>query len=149
MSIYYLIENARQSDLDTALAKISKLKYYDNEEVNLSFYSTPLSDIVPGPLLANEIGMFLPKPFIIFFAGLAIVIMFSAAFNYTSLSIARSLTRAKEYGIRKSFGASSGQLIFQIVTEAVVLSSDLTLLCRSDPSVASSCFFRYEIYDSA
>jgi len=98
------------------------LKYYENEEVNLSFYSTPLSSIVPGPLLANELGMFLPKPFVIFFAGLAIVIMLSAAFNYTSLSIARSLTRAKEYGIRKSFGASKGQLIFQIVTEAVVLS---------------------------
>ncbi|HUX94930.1 MAG TPA: FtsX-like permease family protein [Bacteroidales bacterium] len=98
------------------------MKYYENEEVNLSFYSTPLSSIVPGPLLANELGMFLPKPFVIFFAGLAIVIMLSAAFNYTSLSIARSLTRAKEYGIRKSFGASKGQLIFQIVTEAVVLS---------------------------
>jgi putative ABC transport system permease protein len=121
--IYLLLnKNSRQSDLDTALAKISKLKYYDNEEVNLSFYSTPLSSIVPGPLLANEIGMFLPKPFVIFFAGLAIIIMFSAAFNYTSLSIARSLTRAKEYGIRKSFGASSSQLISQIVTEAVILS---------------------------
>jgi putative ABC transport system permease protein len=120
---YVLLDkNARQSDLDTALAKISKLKYKDNEKVNLSFYSTPLSSIVPGPLLANEIGMFLPKPFIIFFAGLAIVIMFSAAFNYTSLSIARSLTRAKEYGIRKSFGASSGQLVLQIVIEAVILS---------------------------
>ena len=121
--VYILLdENARQSDLDTALAKIGRLKYFANEEVNLSFYSTPLSDLVPGPLLANEIGMFLPRPFIIFFAGLAIVIMFSAAFNYTSLSIARSLTRAKEYGIRKSFGASSGQLISQIVTEAVILS---------------------------
>lgn len=121
--VYILLkENAKQSDLDSALAKISKLKYYENEKVNLSFYSAPLSGLVPGPLLANEIGMFLPKPFIIFFAGLAIVIMLSAAFNYTSLSIARSLTRAKEYGIRKSFGASSVQLIFQIVTEAVVLS---------------------------
>lgn len=106
--IYILLkENAGQSDLDTALAKISKLKYYKNEDVNLSFYSAPLNGLVPGPLLANEIGMFLPKPFIIFFAGLALVIMLSAAFNYTSLSIARSLTRAKEYGIRKSFGASS------------------------------------------
>ncbi|MEI6048805.1 MAG: ABC transporter permease [Bacteroidota bacterium] len=121
--IYLLLnKNARQSDLDTALAKISKLKYYGNEKANLSFYSTPLSSIVPGPLLANEIGMFLSKPFVIFFAGLAIIIMFSAAFNYTSLSIARSLTRVKEYAVRKSFGASSGQLIFQIVTEAVVLS---------------------------
>ena len=66
--------------------------------------------------------MFLPKPFVIFFAGLAIIIMLSAAFNYTSLSVARSLTRAKEYGIRKSFGASRGQLVSQILTEAVILS---------------------------
>lgn len=121
--VYILLnKNARQSDLDTALVKIGKLKYPENGKVNISFYSTPLSRIVPGPLLANEVGMFLPKPFVIFFAGLAIVIMLSAAFNYTSLSIARSLTRAKEYGIRKSFGASRGQLISQILTEAVILA---------------------------
>jgi putative ABC transport system permease protein len=59
---------------------------------------------------------------VIFFAGLAIVIMLSAAFNYTSLSIARSLMRAKEYGIRKSFGASRGQLFSQILTEAVIIA---------------------------
>jgi len=121
--VYILLnENARQSDLDTALVKIGKSKYPENGKVNISFYSTPLSRIVPGPLLANEIGMFMPKPFVIFFAGLAIIIMFSAAFNYTSLSIARSLMRAKEYGVRKSFGASRGQLVFQILTEAVILS---------------------------
>jgi putative ABC transport system permease protein len=121
--VYILLKDkARQSDLDTALVKISKLKYHENGKVNISFYSTPISKIVPGPLLANEIGMFLPKAFVIFFAGLAIVIMLSAAFNYTSLSIARSLMRAKEYGIRKSFGASRGQLVSQILTEAVVLA---------------------------
>ena len=101
-------ENARQSDLDSALVKIGKLKYPENGRVKFSFYSTPVSKIVPGPMLANENGMFLPKPFVIFFAGLAIIIMLSAAFNYTSLSLARSLMRAKEYGIRKSFGASRG-----------------------------------------
>jgi putative ABC transport system permease protein len=121
--VYILLnENARQSDLDTALVKIAKLKYPENGKTNLSFYSTPISSIVPGPLLANEIGLFLPKPFIIFFAGLAIVIMLSAAFNYTSLSIARSLMRAKEYGIRKSFGASRGQLVSQILVEAVFIA---------------------------
>ena len=121
--VYILLnDNARQSDLDTALVKIGKLKYHENGKVNISLYSTPLSKIVPGPLLANEIGMFLPKAFLIFFAGLAIVIMLSAAFNYTSLSIALSLTRAKEYGIRKSFGASRGQLVSQILTEAVILA---------------------------
>src|SRR4030042_3714581 len=105
--VYVLLnENARQSDLDTALVKTGKLKYPENGKVNVSFYSTPISRVVPGPLLANEIGMFLPNAFVIFFAGLAIVIMLSAAFNYTSLSIARSLMRAQDYGIRKSFGAS-------------------------------------------
>jgi putative ABC transport system permease protein len=121
--VYILLnKNASQSDLINALEKISKQKYPENGKVNISFYITPLSRIVPGPLLANEIGMFLPKPFVIFFAGLAIVIMLSAAFNYTSLSIARSLMRAKEYGIRKSFGASRSQLVSQILTEAVMLS---------------------------
>src|SRR4030043_275600 len=121
--VYILLkENARQSDLDTALVKTGKLKYPENGKVNISFYSTPISRIVPGPLLANEIGMFLPNAFVIFFAGLAIVIMLSAAFNYTSLSIARSLMRAKEYGIRKSFGASRGQLVSQILTETVILA---------------------------
>ncbi|MCX6254632.1 MAG: ABC transporter permease [Bacteroidia bacterium] len=121
--IYILLNrNASQSDLIAALEKISKQKYPENEKVNISFYITPLSKIVPGPLLANEIGVFLPGAFVIFFAGLALVIMLSAAFNYTSLSIARSLMRAKEYGIRKSFGASRGQLISQILTEAVILA---------------------------
>ena len=122
--VYVLVNNkARQSDLDTALVKIGKLKYPENGKVIISPYSTPISNIVPGPLLANEIGVFLPKAFVIFFAGLAIVIMLSAAFNYTSLSIARSLMRAKEYGIRKSFGASKGQLVSQILIEAVIISS--------------------------
>lgn len=121
--VYVMLKkNAKQSDLDSALKKISKQKYHENGKVNISFYSTPLSKIVPGPILANEIGVFLPKAFVIFFAGLAIVIMLSAAFNYTSLSIAQSLMRAKEYGIRKSFGASRGQLVFQILTEAVILA---------------------------
>jgi len=121
--VYVLLnDKARQSDLDTALVKIGKLKYPENGKVNILPYSAPISKIVPGPLLANEIGMFLPKAFVIFFAGLAIIIMLSAAFNYTSLSIARSLLRAKEYGIRKSFGASRSQLISQILTEAVPLA---------------------------
>jgi putative ABC transport system permease protein len=56
------------------------------------------------------------------FDGLAIGIMLSAAFNYTNLSIARSLLIANEYGIRKLYGASGGQLVSQILTESVLFS---------------------------
>jgi putative ABC transport system permease protein len=66
--------------------------------------------------------MFLPKVFIIFMGGLALVIIVSAAFNYTSLSIARSLMRAREVGVRKTVGATRNQIILQFLFEAIVIA---------------------------
>ncbi|KKL84229.1 hypothetical protein LCGC14_1966830, partial [marine sediment metagenome] len=85
-------------------------------------YLQPLDKIVPGPLLGNEIGVFLPKVFILFLGGLALVIIVSAAFNYTSLSVARSMLRAREVGVRKTFGATRSQIITQFLLEAVVIA---------------------------
>ena len=64
----------------------------------------------------------MPRIYLIFFGGLALVVIISAAFNYTSLSIARSLTRAREFGVRKGMGASRKQLIFQIFMESILIS---------------------------
>ncbi len=57
-----------------------------------------------------------------FLGGLALVIIISAAFNYTSLSVARSMLRAKEVGVRKTFGANRSQVIIQFLPEAVVIA---------------------------
>src|SRR5690606_37755657 len=54
--------------------------------------------------------------------GIAFIILLSACFNYTNLSIARSLSRAKEVGIRKTAGAMRYQVFLQYVTEAVIVS---------------------------
>lgn len=121
--VYLLLnEKADLGSIQQVLDKISIEKYKDNEDNNYSFYLQPLEKIVPGPLLGNEIGMFLPKVFIIFLGGLALVIIISAAFNYTSLSMARSMLRAREVGVRKTFGASRRQVIIQFLLEAVVIS---------------------------
>jgi ABC-type antimicrobial peptide transport system permease subunit len=52
-----------------------------------------------------------------------IVILISlASFNYTNLSIARSLQRSKEIGIRKIAGSSKRQVVFQFLIETVIFS---------------------------
>ncbi|MDW3193828.1 MAG: ABC transporter permease [Cytophagales bacterium] len=54
--------------------------------------------------------------------GLALIIVLSACFNYTNLSLARAIRRTKEIGIRKVNGASSPQVFTMFMTEAVILS---------------------------
>ena len=121
--IYLLLDkDADLVSIQQILDRISIEKYSGNKETNYSFYLQPFTKIVPGPLLGNELGVFLPKVIILFLGGLALVIIISAAFNYTSLSIARSMLRSKEVGVRKSFGAFRYQLIIQFLVEAVVLA---------------------------
>lgn len=121
--IYLLLDpQADLTQIQEILDQISLEHYRGNKECNYSFYLQPMDKVVPGPLLGNEIGMFLPRVFVIFLAGLALVIIVSAAFNYTSLSVARSMLRAKEVGVRKTFGAFRSQVIMQFLTEAVVIA---------------------------
>jgi putative ABC transport system permease protein len=123
-SYIYILVNPN-SDLDaiqSALDKISIKNYAELEDVNVTFYLKPFNKIVPGAFIGNEIGNFMPKIFIIFFAGLALVVMISAAFNYTSLSMARSLLRAKEVGVRKTLGAKRRQIIYQFLAEAILIA---------------------------
>jgi ABC-type antimicrobial peptide transport system permease subunit len=54
--------------------------------------------------------------------GLAFIVILSACFNYTNLSIARSLQRSREVGIRKVIGATAGQVRGQFITESVVIA---------------------------
>ena len=52
----------------------------------------------------------------------AIFILLIAIFNFMNLSTAKSMERASEVGIRKTFGAERGQLYFQFLAESVILS---------------------------
>ncbi|MCI0750624.1 MAG: ABC transporter permease [Flammeovirgaceae bacterium] len=55
-------------------------------------------------------------------AAIALLILFVACINFVTLSIGRSLKRAKEVGIRKVVGAVRRQLIFQFVGEAMIIT---------------------------
>lgn len=55
------------------------------------------------------------------FLGIALFILFMAAVNFVNISIAGSLKRAKEVGIRKITGGSKQQIIIQFLLESSIV----------------------------
>lgn len=55
-------------------------------------------------------------------AAIALLILFVACINFVTLSVGRSIRRAKEVGIRKVVGAHRRQLITQFIGEAVIVT---------------------------
>lgn len=55
-------------------------------------------------------------------AAIAILILFVACINFVTLSIGKSLKRAKEVGVRKVAGAARQQLIMQFIGEAILIT---------------------------
>jgi putative ABC transport system permease protein len=119
------------------------------------FRVQPLLDITPGEMMGNPIGPSLPWEFIYFLGGLSLVILLTSCFNFTNLSIARSLTRAREIGVRKVSGAARWQIFTQFISESVVVSLAslflaIILLVALKPMILQLNFaqlFRWDLYN--
>jgi putative ABC transport system permease protein len=127
-----LKENISSRQLDKAVAyETGKLRQLSqsrlNGKENFAFEVQPFNKIILGEELQRNLGNTgsRQKIWAEILAGL--VILISACFNYTNLSIARSLSRGKEIGIRKVAGAVRYQLFAQFITEAIVVA--LIALC--------------------
>ena len=92
-----------------------------NPEQEISFSSIVLDEVVPRWNISNAIGIGWDYPAMLFFLFLGLLILLPAIFNYTNLSIARALKRAKEIGVRKVVGAEKRQIQTQFMVETVVM----------------------------
>lgn len=123
---YILLEDGKTAkDIEPHLADIYQkhIAGIENPDViKFKYHLQRLSDITPGQFMNNPIGPFLPWLFIYFLGGLALLVLITSCFNFTNLSIARSLTRAKEIGIRKVSGAARWQIFTQFLSEAIITS---------------------------
>src|SRR5580698_1421226 len=54
-------------------------------------------------------------------SGIALFVLLIACINFVNLTVARSVKRAKEIGIRKVVGSGRKQLIFQFLGESFLL----------------------------
>lgn len=86
------------------------------------FAFQPLTDI---HLTSDLEGEFEPNgdiKYIYIFSAIAAFILLIACINFMNLSTAGSANRAKEVGIRKVLGSIQQQLIFQFLTESILIT---------------------------
>ncbi|MBA4053636.1 MAG: hypothetical protein C0490_02890 [Marivirga sp.] len=124
MNFVYVVlpENSNQQSLQASLHKLSTIENKSAGNSPITFSLQPITDIVIGKKLVNQQGPAVNSIAIWVLSGLAIVIILSACFNYTNLSIARSLRRSREVGIRKVIGAFKSHVLGQFITESVIIS---------------------------
>ncbi|TRX56268.1 FtsX-like permease family protein [Fulvivirga sp. M361] len=120
--IYFLLKQGASDEDLVPLLTSAKSNYPAGSKYDYQFLVQSLKEITPGPLLSNMIGFSLPIYVIYFLAGLALIVLMSACFNYTNLTLARAVNRAREIGVRKVVGARKWQITTQFVTESVVIS---------------------------
>ncbi|MBA4849402.1 ABC transporter permease [Emticicia sp. BO119] len=114
-----LPEGTERNTLQTNLDRLSaqENKGMKNATINISLQ--PLKDIALGGHLSNSIGPTMSPVVLWVLGGLALVIILSACFNYMNLSVARSLRRAREVGIRKIIGAPVSHIFGQFLSESI------------------------------
>lgn len=119
----YLVlkEGVSEQKLNASLEDLVKRKYSEFDDLTgFKLIPQSLNLITPGKFAGNPISLHLPIEAYYFLGFLALVIMLSACLNFTNLSIARALTRAREIGVRKVTGARRKDLIFQFLSESVL-----------------------------
>lgn len=123
-SYVYILLNHRSdiASIESALARISDEENRTIENNKISLFLEPLREIVLGRNMSNSIGPIFDSSAIATLGILAAIVILSACFNYTNLSIARSLRRTREVGIRKVSGASRRQIFNQFIFESTMIS---------------------------
>lgn len=121
--VYVLLPEGRDSQsLSATLAKINTQENAAIKNKTVTVALQPLKEATLGRRLSNAIGPTMPPAAVWILSGLAFVVILSACFNYTNLSIARSLRRSREVGIRKVIGALKSHVLGQFMTESVLIA---------------------------
>lgn len=127
--VYLLLpENADRASIQAQLNAIAREENLAEENTKIQLELLPLYNIVVGEnFRASEggpgsVGPHMSPGVLWILGGLALIVILSACFNYTNLSIARAMRRFKEVGIRKAIGANKSQVWVQFLVESIMIS---------------------------
>ncbi len=118
---------------DYADAKRSELTQEENLEIDGYFHNKfeEISNVHFNTDLQYDSPSNIDISYLFIFGIIAAFILLTASINYINLATARSLKRAKEIGIRKVIGANKRQLVFQYISESVILTTISFILALS------------------
>ncbi|WKZ60470.1 MAG: ABC transporter permease [Cyclobacteriaceae bacterium] len=108
-----------------------KIKDYikgKNEESNVTLFIQKFSDRYLYGRYENGVQSGGRIEYVNLFSIIAIVILIIACINFMNLATARASRKAKEVGIKKSIGAQRRSLVFQYISESMVLTVLAVLL---------------------
>ncbi len=121
--VYLLLpEGADLHNLQANLNTISANQNQTVKNTTIKLSLQRMTEIVLGEDMNNAIGPVMGSSHVWMIGVLSIIVILSACFNYTNLSIARSLRRSREVGIRKVSGALRSHVVSQFIVEAVMIS---------------------------
>lgn len=122
---YVRLHSGKSADALTSSMNQATADFYPAAGASAqTFGLQSLSDIPFSTPLYNEIGGRLLPPSALYpLVVLAFLVAFAAGFNYASLSVARSIQRGQEMGVRRAIGAGRGQIASQFIGEALLVST--------------------------
>lgn len=124
-STYVYIVLHENADIHALQGKLDAYaRSHDNEVPNVKVHLAlqPVASILVGEDHNNQLGPTLGSTTLWIFVAITAVVLLSACFNYTNLSIARALRRSREVGVRKIIGAVKSHIVSQFVIEAIMIS---------------------------
>lgn len=98
------------------------LAEFSEDGNGIGFPFTSITDIHLNSDKEGDLGANGDVRYIYIFSAIALFILLLACINFMNLATARSASRAKEVGVRKVMGAYKKQLVYQFISEAMVIS---------------------------
>lgn len=124
-----LKENTTQVSVESKFPDmINKVLGDQVEEGQYVLGIQPLEDIHLNPDFPSASYPVGNPNYVYVLATIGLLVLVMACINYTTLSTGQSIKRAKEVGIRKVVGAQKGGLIWQYLSESILITACATLV---------------------